>query len=211
MDSLWIGVFSGSNSDADGVICEITKLISEKCHSEEVRDERIERLPAKSADWLQDQALKGGVNVTVKRAPLNAIVLEGERVAVSLMTSIVWEELDRAEQEEHFISKVQWQWRDVAGVFQNYTHSNNWRIEKAYQRKDDIVLLSSDEGTKLVDFEKMMEHGLEQPFTVTEVRRQDVRNEGTYGIQCARCEAESCPSCCKTNASFGTKQRGPYL
>ena len=186
-DILCIGVFSGSKHDTDRVISEIRKLIDEKFHCEQVKDDRIDRLPVKSTDWLQQQASAARVNIVVKRAPQNVIVIEGERVAVSPMTTIVQDELKRVEQEELFISKVQWKWRDFGGVFQNYPHSINWDIEKAYQRKDDIVLLSSEEGTQLVDFEKMMQHSLEPPFTVTEVRRQDVQREGMiYSTQYAR-------------------------
>ena len=187
MDSLWIGVFSGSADDADSVIREISKFIGDKFHREEVRDERIERLPEKSTDWLQHQASKARVNIIVKRAPQSVIIAEGDRITVSLMTTLIWEELERVEQEEHFISKVQWQWRDFAGVFQNYSHSTNWRIEKAFQKKDDVVFLSSEEGNQMVDFVKMMEHSLEQPFTVTEVKRQDFQKEGVaFTIQCMR-------------------------
>ena len=180
-------MFSGSDDDAASVIREISKLIGDKFHREEVKDERIVRLPEKSTDWLQHQASKAQVNIVVKRSPRSVIIIEGDQIAVSLMTTLVWEELERVEQEEHFISKVQWQWRDFVGVFQNYSHSTNWRIEKAFQKKDDVVFLSSEEGNQMVDFVKMMEHSLEQPFTVTEVKRKDVQKEGVaFTIQCMR-------------------------
>lgn len=171
-------MFGGSTDDTDRVIREIRKLIDERIHCEEVKDSMIDKLPAKSTDRLQHHASEAGVNIVVKRAPQNVIVIEGEKHSVSLMTTMVRDELERVKHKEHFISKIQWQWRDVENKFQNYPHDDNWIIEEAWQRNDDVAWLSTEEGTQLVDFHKMMQHSLQQPFAVTEVRWLDVQSEG---------------------------------
>ena len=168
-------MFSGSTGNTNRVIDEIFKLIVEKFHFEEIRDERISKLSKNAIDRLQYQASEAGVSINVKQAPQNVIVIKGEKVSVSLMITIVRNELEGAEQAEHFVSKVQWQWRDNTGMFQNYPHAMNKIIEDARQRKQEFAWLSTEEGTQLIDFHKMMQHCLEPPFKVTDVRPQDMQ------------------------------------
>ena len=181
---LVISVYAGSEQIVRDVVDHIRKIIDASCVTEEVHDARVDDLPTAVEQNLQDFAKQLHVKLSIDRAPFNKIKIQGDKVDVSTIMGAIKEnffELEiyekRITQAELMTSTVQWQWKDSQGQFQNYEPMINLQIEEAHKAGNTRVVVTTDEGPKVIDLQNMTESSPQPPYTSTEVRRRDLEQE----------------------------------
>ena len=198
---LVISVYAGSEQIVCDVVDHIRKIIDASCATEEVHDARVDDLPTTVEQNLQDFAKQLHVKLSIDRAPFNKIKIQGDKVDVSTIMGAIKDNLfelemneKRITQAELMTSTVQWQWKDSQGQFQNYEPMINLQIEEAHKAGNTRVVVTTDEGRKVIDLQNMTESSPQPPYTSTEVRRRDLEQErqdyekekleGTYTTTC---------------------------
>ena len=181
---LVISVYAGSEQIVRDVVDHVGKIIDASCVTEEVHDARVDDLPTTVEQHLQDFAKQLHVKLSLDRAPFNKIKIQGDKVDVSTIMVAIKEHFFQLEMNEKRImqaelmtSTVQWQWKDSQGQFQNYEPMINLQIEEAHKAGNTRVVVTTDEGPKVIDLQNMTESSCQPPNTSTEVRRRDLEQE----------------------------------
>ena len=185
---LCIKVYAGDTSAIDRVFQSVDEVIAEMIQEEYVEDERINKLSAKAEAELERQAESRHVRISIDKAPLNQVRFNGERADVLAMRIALKEELSiienkekREKEAELMTSKLQWQWKDANGDFQNYEPMINLEIEEAFSQSKQSVRMHMEEGPRTINFEEMKESQLQPPFILTTVKRRDYDKERKEG------------------------------
>ena len=185
---LCIKVYAGDTSAIDRVFQAVDEVIAETIQEECVKNDKINKLSAKAEAELERQAETRHVRISIDKAPLNQVCFNGERADVLAMKNALMEELRIIENEEKrekeaelLTSKLQWQWKDANGDFQNYGPMTNLKIEEAFSEGRQSVRIHTEEGPRTVNFKQMSELQVHPPYNFTTVKRRDYDKERKEG------------------------------
>ena len=135
-ETLCIKVCAGEQSSVDNVFKEVDSCLQETICEDFVQDNKIDMLSIDVQLKLEVMASERGVKLSIDRATINKATFKGALVDVTVLKQEVLQELQAIERKESrrkeaelLTSKVQWQWKDNAEQFQDYSPEINlkWR------------------------------------------------------------------------------------